>query len=375
MILQFSNILRRLIKRLFFSGPYKLVSISETIKNNSKLQIHKSEGKINILYKEHGKVIYYKPYKIYNNESIKILKINTYERYLSKGFISEGQRVVYSLSHCGLIGPTGVIYQSRSIFTETAIEWTRKPIENAVLNAIHTPNPILLKGTTLSIVKIGAEGFYHFLHESLPKLFLVENILENFDHILVTGDKKQFVINWLEWFGIDINKLVFVGNLSHYKCDQLIFVNEVVKDMQPNIWSVSKFKEKSNINQITIKNRWIWASRSDADFRKAEWEEDILLKFPKFEKINFSKLLPLEVIKLMKETVVFAGYHGASFSNIIFCEKTLVLEIIEDSNHFFRPLFNRLSQVCSLDHLYLKFENTDDLTIKINNVINEYKLS
>lgn len=348
---------RRLVNRLIGVGPYDLIPFSDILDeahNEMSHGIDHPESTTGILYQENTKWVKYSRPTLSLTEKVSSRTVVNQTRYLEKGIFSEPPRIVYSLSNGGVAGNNGLVYDAkkRLAIKETVHNWTFSPRYQSVLLSPRFPPPIHLEGLTLSIVTLGAEGFYHFFHESLPRLFLSRFLLDSIDYILINSCGEEWKTSWLKQIGIPIEKVIWIDGLSHYRCEQIIFVSDTVANEQPNSWSVTALRSLLGARSSQNKDRWIWASRSDATSRQLSWENEMLNLFPKFEKVCFSKLSPKETISICSECKVFAGPHGAAFSNIVFCNsETLIIEF--SPSCFKSPCFTRLADLCNLQHATL----------------------
>lgn len=372
--------IRRLINCLIGSGPYGLVSFKEIAKSahdESIYGIDHPESTTGILYKEDNKKwIEYSQPTLSLTEEIVSRHVEGRPRYLKTGLFPEPERIIYSLSNGGIASNSGLVYEAKTrlAIKETVHNWTYPPKYQPVLLAPRLPSPVYLEGVSLSLVTLGAEGFYHFFHESLPKLFLAKSLLHSIDHILINGGGEGWKTRWLKQAGVPIEKVIWIGGLCHYQCKQLLFVSDVVANEQPNSWSVTALRSLLGIPSSPKDERWIWASRADATSRQLAWEDAILQQFPKFERVCFSTLTPEQTIQICNTCKVFAGPHGAAFSNIVFCNPGSI--VVEFSPHKFKnPSFTRLADICKLKHATAVVDFQDvpdrypDLIVSLNSLL------
>lgn len=211
------------------------------------------------------------------------------------------------------------------------------------------PKPQYLEGIGLSLVTLDAEGFFHFLHELMPKVALMKPLFDKVEYIFVNGGETSWQPAWLERAGVPSEKLVWVSGLSHYRCQQVIFASALIRDVQPNPWSIGALRTLLKSSPAHRGRRWLWASRSDAKTRQIQWEDQFLNAWPQFEVVRFSELSPAEAIALCGEAEVFAGPHGAAFANLVFCPpETCAIEFLPPWHN--KPEYRRLAQVCGQHH-------------------------
>lgn len=361
-------------------SPRKVVAFKNLHSENIGMQIEDPENLTQILKSEKGSVSYFKEFEDIFNSNFVWRNINDKKRYKNGGIFNTPDRVLYSLENGIIFGSLGIVYEpeNKYIIDESAKEWDKNLKENVLVNAISLPKIIKKDGIALSISTIGADGgFYHFLHEAIIKLWFCKEIIEHIDYLLVPGTYSKWKEKWLIAASIDVKKIIWLENTSHFQFSQLLFTNRLIFDQQINNWSVLALKSIYKVENIASDKpyRIIWSSRKAASHRVFQWEDKIKEQFPEIEFIDFTELSVFETIKICKETQLFLGPHGAGFSNLVFCEEnTKVLEIFTNDN--FQPCYNRLSQVSSLKYhaIVLDYKNPSsglglDLFSKVYNSI------
>ena len=348
--------LKKLYIHLFTKSPYKVLPFSSLIKLNVGEPIHISETLNSILTKEEGELIFYPPYpESFDPENFH-KKLNANKRYHTGKIYKEADRYLYSLDAGHIIGYLGLIYdkKSRSFIDESAKLWTSNLEKSNNINFYRLPIPRHLDGVTLSCVTIGAEGgFYHFLHEVLPKFFFCRKVLPYVDHILINGTAAAWKEKWLIYAGVNINKIIWIDNNSHYNCKQLLFTNRLINDQQISNWSINALKSLLNINLPGTplkQKRIIWITRKNVFDRIIAWEDELLSAFPDIEKLDIREMSVADTINTFESATHIIGAHGAGFSNILMCRQgTKILELYPDLSGY-QPCYFRISTISGLNH-------------------------
>lgn len=355
---------KKIINYFFAFSPNEIVYFNK-LKNGIKGEcIDKPERLTQILYEEKGEINIIKPFTNSFNVPFVHKKINKELRYLNGGIFKEPDKVIYSLQNGCVFGNLGIIYDpvTNKVIDESAKEWLINLKEHTFFNTIRIKEAVYKQGVALSIATTGADGgFYHFISEAIIKLHFCRKILTEVDYILVPGDKANWKENWLLAANINLNKVIWLTNASHFIFDQLIFTNRLIYDQQFTNWSVNALKSLYKYEQVNAlkQNRIIWSSRRTANYRNFLWEDKIKKYYPNIEFIDFSKLSSSQTIQICKETKFFLGPHGAGFSNLVFCNpNTIVLEIFPSLE--FQPLYNRLSNKCNLNHFAIALNYDDE---------------
>lgn len=366
---------KRAINYLFGSGPYDLAPFERIAKLSHETRINAMgidypDSVTGILYQEDTGWIEYKKHTTSLNQKIVGREVSGQVRYLPKGIFREPPRIIYSLSQGGVIVSRDpelacLVYDtaSRLAVEEATYIWEGERRCQYALMSPRIPGSKYLEGVSLSLVTLTGSCFFHFLHQALPQAFLCQHLFDKVDHILVNGSGEIWRKQWVERAGIPLDKVVWMDSegFSHYRCEQLLFTTVVVWDARPTSWSVAAIRSLLDAAPSGQGNRWLWASRSDADIRVLAWEDEILKRFPKFEKICFSSLSPEQAIDACRNCEVFAGPHGAAFSNIVFCKPgTQVIEFSQTVN--LHPCYIRIADICGLEHasLVVNFERLPD---------------
>ena len=358
------TIFKKILNLFFAFSPNGIIHFKKLTKSIKGECVDKPETLTQVLYLENGEINVIKPFVNKFNVPFTYRKVHNKLRYLNGGIFSEPNRVIYSLQNGCIFGNLGIIYDpiTNKVIDESAKEWIINLKENAIFNSIRIRKSVYKQGVALSIATTGADGgFYHFISEAIIKLHLCKEILKDIDYILVPGEKATWKENWLLAANVELSKVIWLTNDSHFKFDQLIFTNRLISDQQFTNWSVNALRSIYNLEQVKVEknNRIIWSSRKTAKHRNFLWEEKIKKFYSNIEFIDFTKLSPSQTIQICKETKLFLGPHGGGFSNIVFCNpNTIVLEIFPSLE--FQPLYNRLSNKCDLNHFAIALNYNDE---------------
>ena len=348
--------LKKLLNLFMGRGPNSVGSFAavSSARQRRQLGIHQPEGFNGILHSEQGETAIYTTGHSLLNQPASSELIAGRPRYLPDGISPPQEKLLYSMSDAGIVGSDGVVFcpVGRRAVEESLRVWTAAPEEHPSLSAPFLPPACLLPGRTLSLATVSAGGYYHFLIESLPRLWLAREHVSDMQQILSNGLPGSFHEKWLLLAGVDRAKIRWMAGLSHYRCEQLLFTNYLMRDYQPTAWIVSALHRLVDaVPPAKPGKRMLWISRSDALCRQPTWEKNLLAQLRGFEPVTLSGLDPMAQIALMRDAAVIAGPHGAGLSNIIFCAPgTKVCEIFPDANR--QPIYGRLANVCHLPYAW-----------------------
>ncbi len=341
--------LKRLINRLTGHGPNRVAPFSQIVaaRHTRSRGIHQPEGFNGVLFSEPGDSSVYSPGQALLGQPGSGEMIDGRPRYLAGGIPPPQEKILYSLSDAGVIGADGVVYcpLTRMAVVESMRSWTTAVERHPVLAAPRVPAPVPLPGCTLNLALLSAEGFYHFLVESLPRLWLARAQRPQVHHILVNGTQGSFQEKWLVRAGLDPARLVWVEGLAHFRCEQLLFANYLMRDYQPTPWISSALHVLLDATPpLSPGRRRLWLSRADARSRQPAWESALLAQLPGFERVTLADLAPVAQIALMRDAAAVAGPHGAGLANLVFCAPgTRVIELFPDANR--QPIYGRLASI------------------------------
>jgi len=340
---------------LFTNNPYKIKPFRELL-NTPGESIDRPETLSAIVEFQQGDIAVYHVPKIINTSNLSHRRLRSENRFIASGVFRGSDRYVYSLSNAGILGQMGLVYnlEKRCFIGESASEWVIPLKYSAFTAAINLPAKTHLSGLTVSFLTLGADGgFYHFLFESLVKTGMLRPLLKHADHLLFNAPLLDWKLKWIEKAGIDTSKIIWVDQIGHFECEQLIFTNRLVVDQQISEWCVHTLKKIFEVkcaHPIGDTKKIIWISRKGQQTRNINWEDEILKLFPNMESVDLAALTTDETIMKMQEATHVIGPHGAGLSNLYLCRPgTKVLEIFPNGA-FFQPCYSRLSNVCLFEH-------------------------
>jgi Glycosyltransferase 61 len=348
--------LKKLVNRAKGHGPNRSAHFLDvvTARHDPTKGVHEPEQFDGIVALEAGDAATYLPSRSLLDQPDESEQIDGRRRYLAHGVAPGMEKILYSLSAAGVVGADGIVYcpRTRTAVAESIRTWTVGIEEHPALAAPGLPAPQSLANCSLSLALLSAEGFYHFLIEALPRLWLARAHLPQVRHFLVNGSRGSFQEKWLVRAGLDPARLVWMDGLAHYRCEQLLFTNYLMRDYQPTPWILSALRSLLDAVPPDFPGRRrLWLSRADAHSRQPAWESALLARLAGFERVTLSGLAPAEQIALMRDAAVVVGPHGAGLSNLVFCAPgTKVIELFPDANR--QPIFGRLANVARLPYAW-----------------------
>lgn len=209
----------------------------------------------------------------------------------------------------------------------------------------------------------GAENYYHWLVDFLPRVSMIEECPELKDlPVIVNHNFKSFQKRSLELVGFDTSRLVHSKAYHLIKSTDLYVPHLLGRQfedynmpawMDPMLnafvykWLRQKFAPLMGLNPNTP--RRIFISREGANFRKCVNESEIFAIAQKFgfEKLDNEKLTFDEQINTYANAEVVMGPHGAGFTNMVFApQNATLIELLpkDRAPRFFKKLCEAIGQ-------------------------------
>jgi hypothetical protein len=247
------------------------------------------------------------------------------------------------LKNARVVNENGVIisYDGR-VFADFTFEFD-KPIENHEVFKSYINKPQIRRGCIATITSTGNTGYFHWIFESLPRLKLLEEVVDDIDYLIVPYNLKRFHLETLNLLGFPEEKLLKINDGAHLLCERL-FVPSIPR--QVPMWACEFLRDSFLPGDVAEPHRLIYISRKDALYRKItnETEVEDYLRGIGFEIVQMSGLTFLEQVKICAEARIVVAAHGAGLSNTVFCKNAKILEFFPPSyiNASFRILANQV---------------------------------
>lgn len=224
--------------------------------------------------------------------------------------------------------------------------------------------PIVLKShrkrlysqTSYLIIHNFFSGYFHWVAESLPRLFLVKDIWKNTKILLPDSYKASFYLETLKLLGIE--NVEYLKKNVVYKIPHLIFptVTAQQQSYRPElIREVSGFFLNATADTLSpIQNKKIYVSRANAERRKIINEAAVVavLTLNGFTSVILEDFTFAQQVQICHQAEVLISIHGAGLTNIMFMRpKSKVLELRKHDNGAMNYYYN-LASVAELQYFY-----------------------
>jgi hypothetical protein len=183
-------------------------------------------------------------------------------------------------------------------------------------------------GNSILIASKGAECYYHWMYDIIPRLQSAEKIKA--DHIISQCDNSFQKETLLKATNLPV---VALKKRCIYQCDELTIPSMPGPSGMPTYEAVQFLRKKFLPNKKQPQNRKIYISRSDTKKRIISNEKTLvaLLKQYGFQIFTLSGMKVKEQAELFSTASCVIAAHGASLSNLAFCNpSTNVIEIFHD---------------------------------------------
>ncbi|MDD3151217.1 MAG: glycosyltransferase 61 family protein, partial [Candidatus Gastranaerophilales bacterium] len=230
---------------------------------------------------------------------------------------------------------------------------------------LNKPKKIAGKVALLSIDPIHT-SYYHWIIESLPRLYLIEKSSFKPDKYIVCNITK-FQKQALEMLGISENRVIETENNHLIQADELIATDLInnfeliyFKDIQyfskkyfPD-WICDFYREKFVSQVEKTKPKKIYISRNSTKksaYRKVLNEDEILkcLESKGFKSYKLEDIPLKEQVELFANAEIIVSPHGAGLTNLVFCPSST--KVVE----FYSPNYTDIRQRIIADTLNIEY--------------------
>jgi hypothetical protein len=247
-----------------------------------------------------------------------------------------------------------VISYDNKVFADFTSEIGKPNVYEHTVFKSYINKPQIRKECLATITSTGNTGYFHWIFESLPRLKLLEDVIDESDYLIVPSDLKRFHYETLNHLGFPKEKLLKIEDGSHLLCENLYVPSIPWYGLSK--WACDFLRESFIPDDVAEPHKLIYISRKDALYRKIVNEEEVeeYLRSIGFEIVQMSKLPFLEQVRICAEAKVVVGPHGAGLSNTVFCQNAKILEIFSPS---YTPSFFYVANQYENEYYYLLGED------------------
>ena len=278
----------------------------------------------------------------------------------------------------GILTEDGYILQDTQTFGSDQQKLMRKNRD------INEESPEHFNGKLAVISSPGAENWYHWLLQVLPRLIILKESNITYDRIYINNLKfpwqQKLLKIVLDYLNIDEKKILSIDGDSIIQADTLIVPSvpfipakgiKLPNWLKENLKAIFLKEENSNIETYEK----IYISRAKATSRKIINEKDFV---EKLEKDGF-KILFAEDLSIYDQAKIFNGAkiivtpHGSGLANLIFIKpnntKVIEIDYDEDRYHLYQGICKvMLCSSYNRIHASKATDSASDEDMVINNI-------
>lgn len=228
--------------------------------------------------------------------------------------------------------------------------------ERLITTSNQLSHPQYIAGTVAVIAKQNTNNYFHWVTEFLPQVIdLLEfskSIGQTIDYWYFHGESLPFQIQSLEALGISEKNCISSQFINHLAADTILTFN-FLGIIECHSRSLHKLRDwllpRNNLNSYPSKRLYLSRSRA----RRVLNENEL---HPILEKFNFEYVSEglsfTEQVDLFSQAEVIVGPHGAAFTNMIWCQKSVkILEFFAPS--YVNQCYWRMSHQLGFQYYYL----------------------
>ena len=202
-------------------------------------------------------------------------------------------------------------------------------------------------------------NYYHWMMELLPRLQTLKmsgyDLVEDIDYYFVNSTAGSFQMETLKACGIPFNKIIDSIWHPHVSASELVVISRTGVNGFFDIHTINFLRNLFADHLQTHKSRKIYLNRRNVRHRRILNEDEletVLFEYG-FESVSLDNLTVAEQAELLSSAEMVVSGHGASLTNLIFCQPgTKILELFQHNN--IHPIYWGISNLLDLDYHYAK---------------------
>jgi hypothetical protein len=250
-----------------------------------------------------------------------------------------------------------ILSESNHIFYDSI--WSRPTYleNNGILDKIRLPKPKYYPGAACVLGTLGADNYYHWMLDIMPRLSLIRQHEElQCIPLIVPKQLKKFQKETLQMAGFSSDRIIeFDG--SFCQVEKLYYLSSLGDTGNPSPYDVLSLRElfldKPSCNQPPS-SEYIYITRRDAKYRRVLEEHKIIeyLQSTGFEVVCLSDLSFAEQIQKFNRAKIIIAPHGAALTNMVFApENVQIIELFPEN--YINGCFWALANVCKYNYAFL----------------------
>ena len=261
-----------------------------------------------------------------------------------------------------VVGPTvAVLTSADRMLSDVSLDWGHPGLDHFAYRQFRLPRCTEYQGSALLLACTGADTYFHWLTDALPRLEIFAKALGTArapDWWVVNTLNRPFVHESLALLGIPLGRVVALDKTPHVSFSELYVPSlpcEASSGDTPE-WVGDFLRKKfciSGSNTRLPKRIWIDRGSNASRHIKLTDENKKSLEKAAVSVVRLEDLPFIEQIKLFQHLELAIGPHGAGFSGVLFAKELKVLEFFPDT--YVNACYYSLSQ---LNHSYYYYHIT-----------------
>jgi Glycosyltransferase 61 len=250
-----------------------------------------------------------------------------------------------------------ILSDSNHIFYDSI--WLRQGYleNNGILDKIRLPSPNYYSGAACVLGTLGADNYYHWMLDIMPRLSLIRQHEElQSIPLIVPKQLKTFQKESLQMAGFSSDRIIeFDGNFC--QVEKLYYLSSLGDTGNPSPYDVLSLRElfldKHSCNQPPS-SKYLYITRRDAKYRRVLEEHKLTeyLQSIGFEVVCLSDLSFAEQIQKFNRAKIIIAPHGAALANMVFApENAQIVELFPED--YINGCFWALANVCRYKYAFL----------------------
>jgi capsular polysaccharide biosynthesis protein len=260
------------------------------------------------------------------------------QNYVTRQVAVQGEKYLAAIHDAKIVGTSGLVilpdgqYASEAVFNRTILEkdpdYVAPPARPTVQKS----------GNYFSLLVVWSKAgiYYHWLHDTLQRLFAVIERLPGDTQLIVPAKLKPYQLETLRLLGIDEHRLAPFNGDEVWELETLFFTNKTTNSgshrRDADEWLRDTLSDAYKITRSAERRR-LFISRNGLQKRQLVNEAEVVEYLAKFgfETCRPETLSLQEQFELFAQADVVVSKHGSAWTNLLFApEGTVVVDMIPD---------------------------------------------
>jgi capsular polysaccharide biosynthesis protein len=241
---------------------------------------------------------------------------------------------VLELPRGRVMGPHAAVVTGDGLLVDDVCFYfgTSRPRDHPVFLHPFGNRPTDVDGTTGVLSSRGDGNYYHFLHDCLPRLFVLQQCPDApWPERWLTPVATSFQRELLDLIGIAPADRLDAATVPHLRAEQLIVPGLPSARVQNPPWVSRELRERLCPEATRVAGRHVYLTRGAARNNRAVLNEDAvraLLEARGFTCLDPGSMSVRDQIRWFSEADLIVAPHGAALANLAFCSPgSTVLEL------------------------------------------------